>query len=347
MSIIKYKFAYNSQKEIIDVQNLSKEDKSSKHKFECLSCGHEMIAVIGEKRIKHFRHKVITEINCSPETYLHKLAKIKFHETYQNCLKNNKPFNIKIFMNRECNFYENDFTLTCELEPQKMTFDLTKHFKKISVESREQSFIPDILLETENQEKMFFEVAVTHESTPEKINSGYRIIEFTILSETDIEIIESCLLEESEAIRFFNFKNNLIKGWCQGKCRNGIMPYVKESVLYCAFVVDKNGKSRFVNEELDKIKQLQQNSLYFEYISRSEEIDLSSLYKEKVVKTYKNGIRVKNCFLCRYHGVNYSYEKEGSIFCKFLKNTGSSNMAADCQYFLPDSKVFIKYENYA
>ncbi len=343
MSIIKYRFAYNYQKELIDVQTLSKEHKLATDNFKCLSCEHEMVAVLGEKRIKHFRHKVITEINCSPETYLHKIAKIKFYETYLNCLNLNKPFNIKIFMSRECNFYEDDFLLTCELEPQKMTFDLTKHFKKISIESREQSFIPDILLETEQGEKMFFEVAVTHISSQEKINSSYRIIEFMVSSEQDIEIIESCLLEESETIKFFNFKNKLIKGLCQGKCNYGIIPYAKESLLYHAFIVDKNGKSRFAHEELDKINQLQQNSLYFEYVCDGEEIDLSSLYKEKVVKSYQDGVKIKNCFLCRYHGINYSFKIKGSIFCKFLKNTGSSNMAVDCQYFLPDSKVFLKY----
>ena len=77
MSIIKYRFAYNYQKELIDVQTLSKEHKLATDNFKCLSCEHEMVAVLGEKRIKHFRHKVITEINCSPETYLHKIAKIK------------------------------------------------------------------------------------------------------------------------------------------------------------------------------------------------------------------------------------------------------------------------------
>ncbi len=345
MSIIKYRFAYNSQKELIDVQTLSKEQKLAKDKFECLSCGHEIVAILGEKRIKHFRHKVITEINCSPETYLHKITKIKFYEIYQNCLNDNKPFNIKIFMNQECNFYQNDFLLTCKLEPQKMTFDLTKYFKKISMESREQSFIPDILLESENQEKIFFEVAVTHLSSQEKINSSYRIIEFMVSSEQDIEIIESCLLEESAIIRFYNFKNNLIKNWCQSECRNGFIPYSKELLFYSAFIVDKNGKSKFVKEGLDNMNKLQQNLLYFEYIKSSEEINLSSLYKEKVVESYEKGIKIKNCFLCRYHGINYSFTIKGTIFCKFLKNTGSSNMATNCEYFLPDPKVFSNYQN--
>ena len=308
-----------------------------------------MIAVTGEKRIKHFRHKIITEINCSPETYLHKLTKIKFYKTYLECLRDNKPFNIKILMNRVCNFYEKDFLVTCELESQKIIFDLTKYFKKIFIESREQSFIPDILLESENEnkEKIFFEVAVTHKSTQEKINSGYRIIEFAIFSEQDIEIIESCLLEEGEAINFLNFNRFLRKtNLCKGKCDKGILPYSKEPVLYRIFIIYKNGQCVLTDKTLEEISLLRKYQiLNIEYISRVEATDTGIFFRRKVVESYQNGFNVENCFLCRYHGVNYSFKQEGTIFCKYLKNTGNSNMAANCEYFRPDHAVFSKYKN--
>jgi competence CoiA-like predicted nuclease len=105
--MIKYKFAYNSQNQTIDVQTLSKDNQTEK--FRCLGCGHELVAVLGKKRAKHFRHKIITEINCSPETYLHKLAKTKFYEVYQNCLTNHEPFYIKFLTFLICIFYQNDF----------------------------------------------------------------------------------------------------------------------------------------------------------------------------------------------------------------------------------------------
>ncbi len=115
--MIKYKFAYNAQNQTIDVQTLSKENKTDK--FRCLGCGHELVPVLGEKRVKHFRHKVITEINCSPETYLHKLAKIKFYKTYQNCLTKNQAFNIKFLTFLVCDFYQQDFLIYCHLDSEK------------------------------------------------------------------------------------------------------------------------------------------------------------------------------------------------------------------------------------
>jgi predicted SprT family Zn-dependent metalloprotease len=42
--MIKYKFACDSQQNIIDIQTVTKENKSDK--FICLGCGNEMISVL-------------------------------------------------------------------------------------------------------------------------------------------------------------------------------------------------------------------------------------------------------------------------------------------------------------
>jgi hypothetical protein len=339
--MIKYRFAYNSQNQTIDVNTLSKKNKTED--FRCVGCGHELVAVLGEKRVKHFRHKVITEINCSPETYLHKLAKIKFYEIYQNCLKNNEPFNIKFLTFPVCDFYHNDFLISCHLDSDKKVFDLTKYFKKIYMECKEGDFVPDILLEAENQEKMFFEVVVTHGSSQEKINSAYRVIEFIIKSEEDIKVIESCLLEQSETIKFINFKSIQKSNYCQGKCYQGIVPYDKRPLLYNIFIIYQNGKSTISRKSLEQIELLKFKVLHFEYVALTEDTDKGYIYRNQVVKSYQKGLNIKNCFLCRYHALNQSWSREGTIFCKFLKESGSSNMATDCQYFRADSEVFSQY----
>lgn len=339
--MIKYKFAYNSHNQTVDVQTLLRENKAEK--FRCLGCGHEVVAVLGEKRVKHFRHKVIIEINCSPETYLHKLAKIRFYEIYQNCLKNNEPFTIKFLVSSVCNFYQNDFLTLCKLDSDKKEFDLLKYFKKIYMECQEGNFIPDILLEAENQEKIFFEVVVTHSSSQKKIKSGYRIIEFFIKSEDDIKIIESRLLEESETLKFINFKRIHKGNYCQGKCHEKIIPYDKRPLLYNIFIISNNGKSSIIKKTLEELELLKSRVLHFEYVALPEMADIGDIYRSKVIESYQKGLKIKNCFLCRYHALNQSLSREGIIFCKFLKESGNSNMATDCQYFRADSKVFSEY----
>jgi hypothetical protein len=340
--MIKYKFAYNSQEKIIDIQTLSKSSKQGN--YICLGCGHEMVPVLGEKKVKHFRHKVIKEINCSPETYLHKLAKTKFYQTYQDCLENDKPFKIRLLTYPICNFYENDFLTTCQLSVKLKEFELTKFFKKIYLECKEGSFIPDVLLESDKQEKIFFEVAVTHFSSEAKVQSNYRIIEFSINSEDDIKKIESAILEESDEIKFLNFKNKPKGNWCNGKCSNGIVPNASERLIYNIFVVYQNGRSAFIKLPLDYLETLLPQILHFEYISLEQQEDVGSFYRNKVIETHSKKINIRNCFLCRYHAQNESWSKEGTIFCKFLKNTGNSNMASDCKYFRADPQSFYKYQ---
>ena len=337
--MIKYKFAYNSQQKIIDISKASKQGD-----YICLGCGHEMVSVLGKKITNHFRHKVIKEINCSHETYLHKLAKTKFHQTYQDCLDNDKPFKIRLLTYPICNFYENDFLTTCQLSAKFKEFELTKFFKKIYLECKEGSFIPDVLLESDKQEKMFFEVAVTHFCSEAKVQSNYRIIEFSINSEDDIKKIESGILEESDEIKFFNFKNKPKGNWCNGKCSNEIVPYASERLIYNVFVIYKNGRSTFIKITLDSLEKLLPQILHFEYICREAYGDVDSSYTNKVNEAYYKKLNIRNCFLCKYHSLNKSSNKAGTIFCKFLKNTGNSNMASDCKYFRSDPQSFSKYQ---
>ena len=342
--MVKYKFAYDSQQNIIDIETVTKENKSDI--FLCLGCGREMTPVLSpaNKRAKHFRHKV--EIECSKETYLHNLIKTKVRETYQNCVNSGIPFNIKILTHPVCDFYENDFLATCKLEPEKQEFDLTKWFQNIYLERKENCFIPDILLESNTREKIFFEVLVTHASSQEKINSQYRIIEFTANlddHEESLQKIESCLLEESETIQFFNFNTTRKAQWCKGNCFKGIEPYAKETLYYNIFIVYVNGTSQLVEQTLEDLNLLLPKILYFEYIPLKKGISMTSIYRNKVVESYKNGLSIKNCFLCKHHSIRHLRDASGMVFCTLKYNIESPNIAINCAFFYPNPLVFSEY----
>ena len=74
MRTSKYHYAYNENKIVIDIRNVSAEYRI-KNSFYCISCGTEMVAKLGHKNIHHFAHKSGDEF-CSSETYLHKLGKL-------------------------------------------------------------------------------------------------------------------------------------------------------------------------------------------------------------------------------------------------------------------------------
>ena len=125
--IIKYQYAIDSNDKTINVENLYASAEIRKEVFRCLSCNNILIPVLGEKRRKHFRHKLDVQLNCSPETYLHKLAKLKFYEVYNNCLKHNEPFWIELEISQICNYYQADFLQSCNFHQGKWMLCLKVH----------------------------------------------------------------------------------------------------------------------------------------------------------------------------------------------------------------------------
>src|SRR6056297_955390 len=115
--MIKYRYAFDGQGNVVNVDNLSRnrisgevrrteeshQDKAFS-KFKCISCENELIPRLGEIRRKYFAHK--SGQTCSEETYLHKLCKAIFAENYRNCIENNEPFFIEYKEEVICNRYE-------------------------------------------------------------------------------------------------------------------------------------------------------------------------------------------------------------------------------------------------
>ena len=75
------------------------------------------------------------------------------------------------------------------------------------MEKRVDEFIPDLLLTSENgKHKLFIEIAFTHKSTVDKKASGYKIIEFNIDRDVNIELFSNRVISENNRIEFYNFK---------------------------------------------------------------------------------------------------------------------------------------------
>lgn len=340
MSSIKYRYAADNNEQIVDVFSL-KRDETRNSTFWCLGCDNILVPVLGEKRSKHFRHKADTEVSCSLETYLHKLAKTKFYEIYQLCLKQSLPFKIEYQVDEICTGYKSDYSFLCERGKATKQFDLTKYFPFIQLEKKEGKFVPDVLLISNKKEKLFVELAVTHEATQEKIQSGYRIIELNISSEDDIKVIDQRHIIENQSAKFFKFKRQFESHFCKGsKCPKGYEPYSTCLIKYNFFIIYKNGKSIIVEKTLPEFKKLQENAsiAYYEIVGNYWR--KNQIYIELVIKAFHEKRGIRNCYLCRYHGSSHNNYFETPIFCKFLKKSYKSNEAANCQFFKPDPEVF-------
>ena len=61
--------------------------------------------VLSKIKKPHFAHKTVLE--CNGETYLHRLGKRAFFETYQKCLAENEPFYITFHVPKKCQKFKN------------------------------------------------------------------------------------------------------------------------------------------------------------------------------------------------------------------------------------------------
>lgn len=176
--------------------------------FCCPHCRKELIPVLGDYRVHHFRH--VGEV-CQYNNYLHSLAEKIFYEEYTACLENGKPFvlaaNVPILCNKNCVLREHR---DCSNHYVWREIDLTKFFTRISVEQSVRTDSgyrrPDILLESDDGLQLWVEIWVTHESAFDKRQEG-RIVEIKIDDEQDLEMFRQHRIQPvfKGDVRFFNF----------------------------------------------------------------------------------------------------------------------------------------------
>lgn len=191
---IKYRYAFDSKKNIIDISAINKSNKTNS-KYYCISCGKELIAKLGNKRQHHFSHKISTDsTSCSCETYLHNLAKYKIKEIFDNDTTVNINMTEKVICSsiRNCYFSLDE---NCCSQNREILINLKDRYDLCTVEKQVKGFKADILLENSNNKykPLLIEVFVTHECSEDKINSKLPIIEISIKKEEDIQNIKEII----------------------------------------------------------------------------------------------------------------------------------------------------------
>ena len=232
--------------------------------FSCLGCESELVAKVrGKKRAKHFAHKPGTA--CAPETYLHRLGKEVFRETYLACLEEGVPFEIVMDHPRVCTKHRALLRKRCDHGTVERTFDLTRYYDAVRMEKRDGGFVPDLLLYSTVQpdRKLYVEIAVTHFLSEEKQASGERIIEIPIETEAEVERIRERRLSEKEA-RFVGFALQPVEV-VDAECACG-------SRVFFALIVYESGKSILKEETLAELvgwrKRLGKKVTYARLLSR-------------------------------------------------------------------------------
>lgn len=330
MKEIKYHFAYDENNLLVSIDNLEKEE-ALRHSYHCITCGDEMEACIGTHNRPYFRHKQ-TNNACNPESYVHKLAKLRIKELFNN---HSKQFCIQFVrditcsLKDQCGFYE-DYECKgfCELDP----IDLHKFYDTCLEEQHVDGYIADLLL-SDSMGKIKSPIAIEiwheHKSTQSKIESGIKIIEIRVKKEEDIDKFTTDLLREHD-VDFYNF-NPKHKLDCGQIIR---FEYFRSGSAY----VNNLDEIIFCDKLHTKInpKSMIELNVPVGYLS------YPNTYHAGLVYLLDKGMDIRNCMLCRYY---HGYESINEApMCGLYKRFDTpvypkQKEALTCQYFKFNDKL--------
>lgn len=306
--------------------------------YYCQFCGGIVIPKRGKIKLHHFAHKNVTP-SCSYETYLHRQAKERI---YKWLLNKNEIF---VYITETCKCVESCaysylYTYTSDKPCHKVhKFNIKKYFHPVGIEKQSGKFVADILMESNNEKHipLFIEIFVNHKCSDDKIKSGYKIIEFKIESEEDInKICESDEILYNAIFYGFDSNNNVNTPNCYKSREEYLIEQDYKAKKYVMLSLTENG---WINKTYVSKKDLDENkdNTVFKIIEDSSSYPQTT-QKEFAAIAQKKGFKIfKQCKLCKYF-CDYEYNYGLCCLYKKLKTPKypydvSTKYAMDCQYF--------------
>lgn len=298
MSQVTYQNAYDENGRRIHISEVD----TATHRgrvFQCISCGKDLIAKIGKQekahaKAPHFAHKQKCE--CSEETYLHKLGKIRFQERFES----GEPIElryptIKACANsKTCVFYREEF---CTIEKEE-SFNIRDWYDTCTIEKEYNGYRADLLLESsghKEREPLFIEIVYSHKCSPKKLESKNKIIEIDVNNEFQLEKTIKGVFRQKDGVRLYNFVKKITGTWSQGS-RD-----LEHFILY------SSGKA-FVNSvTCEEALNLHTPNAEVEYIIDQPWRNLIwhfTTYNIGFLLASDEGCNVQNCAFCKYHSID-------------------------------------------
>lgn len=329
----KYLRALTRSRDLVDVRNITPATRRDGAPYMCIGCGEELIPKIGSKRAHHFAHK--HTVDCSSETYLHAAAKLLFVRNYRDRLATGRPFYIEFRRPTLCDHLHETLGSSCE-DYRWERYDLTKVFRQVEVEKGIQGVVADVLLSTDDGNTLLIEIAVTHESEPEKIAKRLKIVEVSVSCEDDLELFsQDHLSEQDDRVAAYHLDTQPVRGnICSGRCTKAIE----------GLIIYDSGKAFLLQVDVQKWIT-QRNSKRVAHAKLigppRDPAELHYLQMGACAgETFKKAIReavftdkapAKHCYNCKYHG---AASIEGRVYCKTYKHSvQNGNNAASCDRY--------------
>ena len=264
---------------------------------------------------KFFRHRpgYILDRN-EPDRYLHNYAELRIKQRFDDSLASGE-FPVQYYVVEKCpesSSCKLKGDLKCIGEPKLVlkTVNLRKLYDTCSIEKGADKYIADLLLTNSQDDSikpMLLEIFVTHKCTPNKIASGYPIIEIKINQKEDAdnaiienagEVVDEYLFMQSEnrnalpPIVFYGFNRDVPFNDYKHYHNFVLTKHENELIADCRAVVCKEVES-FAPE----------NRVLSLSVPRDEMKDVNIYYEMGMAKAQDLGLKVRDCSLCGWYKI--------------------------------------------
>lgn len=353
MAGVKYHYALDEQDHLVSIKQAYLE-RNEAHTYHCIGCSAGMIARLGEVRKWHFAHRG-DEAHCGTETYLHQLAKKQIREKFEK----DSTFLVGFYRDVKCSDLGTcPFAKEKECHVRKLkVFDLKEFYDTCQEEQPIGDYIADLLLTNStkpDREPILIEVQVSHKSTPQKRNSGLRIIEIRLRTEEDIDTLLSAPIVEKPDAQFGQVCDIETIGFAKfhGFKKKSSVPEPLELRSIQRFYLFRSGKAFVTNmdefKSCRKVRSKDNGKAIFEASIDSFYLSDPTPYEFGYMAARQSGIEVKTCQFCKYHHSGYDVGFGlNPIFCCLHKKYGTPEnpepqFAKDCGYYREDKALLDK-----
>jgi hypothetical protein len=296
-SKVLYEYAVSASGSLVHISDVP-DNREERGKYSCLGCDSAVIARRGKLKRPHYAHK--PNDSCRPETYLHRLGKRVFIETYTRCLTNGEAYLLTLESLETC-LHRRPSHAPCTFR-KTVSFDLTQFFPIVELERQHAGFQADVLLSNRtNGEAILVEIAVTHRCEPRKLKSALRIIEFPVTTINDIEHLRAQGVRGDGFAELYNFNPRARSRDCEGACTKSAAEYL---------VVDHRGACDVaVFSDAERRKEETSGAAHVRHFERLASVgNLDGRFPAAIRQASAAGVRVVDCNVCQFVSRQGFYE---------------------------------------
>lgn len=323
MANIRYKTAFDEHKNLVDIRDVSKEERHE-HTYRCITCGEVLLPRLGNERARHFYHGKDT--TCDGESYIHKLAKLRLKEKFDK----SEHFYVSYEVTHVCSKQGCRLrNMNCSKANEQHEIDLKQYYDIATIEAPINGFIADILLSNSQKPEyppVLLEIRVTHACEQEKIDSELRIIEIRVKRESEInELIGSATLKETpwkkdKDIAFYSFNREV-----KQKLSSNVYRYIMNSDKPSGYIREITCETS--DKRLRTSSILELNAVNTKHYGPFELWNaLQWMWENK---------RIPRCSICKfYYATQYEYSAKCRLDIKCGTPTHPQMQEAEhCRYF--------------